>query len=95
MPNGVSFSTTLNPAEISEFSLGFISVHEKGAQFTSHLPDPKTEEKILDACSALSGESTHFEEFVTVKGRDYSLRHLSLKAATDQVAIKKVGRKNS
>lgn len=95
MPTGVSFSTPLNPAEIPEFSLGFITVQEKGAQLTLHLLDPKPGEKILDDRSLPSGKSTHFEEFVKIEGRDYSLRHLSLKAATDRVAIEKVGRNNS
>ena len=94
MLNGVSFSTTINSAEISEFSLGFISVQEKGAQLTSHLLDPKQEKKILEACSALSGESTHFEEFVKIEG-DYSLRHLSLKGTTNRIIVKKVRSNNS
>lgn len=63
-PAGISFLTSLNPTEIPEFNSGLFTLQDEGAQLISYLLDPRPGERILDACSAPGGKSTHIAELI-------------------------------
>ena len=48
--------------ELPKYQDGFFSVQDKGSQLAATFLDPKNNEKILDACSAPGGKTTHILE---------------------------------
>lgn len=67
-PTGISFLTGINPVEIPGFESGLFTVQDEGAQIISLLLNPRPGERILDACSAPGGKSTHIAELMENRG---------------------------
>jgi 16S rRNA (cytosine967-C5)-methyltransferase len=67
-PDGVTLLSRLDPASIPEYNLGLFTVQDEAAQLISYLLDPKPGERILDACSAPGGKTTHIAEIMGNEG---------------------------
>ncbi len=85
-PTGITLLTNLNPAAVPEFDSGLFTVQDEGAQLISYLLDPKPGEKILDACSAPGGKSTHIAELMQNRGEVIAcdINHSRLKLVESQ-----------
>jgi 16S rRNA (cytosine967-C5)-methyltransferase len=85
-PTGVTLLTNHDPAAIPEFDSGLFTVQDEGAQLISYLLDPKPGEKILDACSAPGGKSTHIAELMQNQGEVIAcdINHSRLKLVDSQ-----------
>lgn len=55
------------------FQEGWISIQDEGSMLVSHVLDPKPGERILDACAAPGGKSTHMAERMSNKGEIKSI----------------------
>ncbi len=61
---GLRILSKLDPASIPEFHLGHFTVQDEAAQLVSCLLDPKPGERVLDACCAPGGKTTHMAELM-------------------------------
>ncbi|NIP32012.1 MAG: 16S rRNA (cytosine(967)-C(5))-methyltransferase RsmB [Candidatus Dadabacteria bacterium] len=81
-PSGVILIDRANPAFLPYFKDGYFSVQDEAAQLITHLLCPRPDEKILDACSAPGGKSTHIAELMNNEGEivscDYNESRLNL-----------------
>lgn len=62
IPYCICLAETQNISELPFFAEGYFSVQDASAQFAAHILQPKPSEKILDACAAPGGKSTHLLE---------------------------------
>ncbi|MGH7808471.1 MAG: 16S rRNA (cytosine(967)-C(5))-methyltransferase RsmB [Thermodesulfobacteriota bacterium] len=66
--DGITILSRFDPASIPEFDLGLFTVQDEAAQLVSYLLDPKPGDRILDACSAPGGKTTHLAELMWNEG---------------------------
>jgi 16S rRNA (cytosine967-C5)-methyltransferase len=71
--DGITILSKCDPASIPEFDLGLFTVQDEAAQLVSFLLDPKPGDRILDACSAPGGKTTHIAELIRNKGEVVAL----------------------
>lgn len=62
VPYCICLAETQNISELPFFAAGCFSVQDASAQLAAHILQPKPSEKILDACAAPGGKSTHLLE---------------------------------
>jgi 16S rRNA (cytosine967-C5)-methyltransferase len=62
----VSYKTPL--PRLNSFTKGLYYVQNKGSSLVSHVLDPKTNEKVIDACAAPGGKTTHIAMLQKDKG---------------------------
>jgi 16S rRNA (cytosine967-C5)-methyltransferase len=65
-----------NPPPISElpfFKEGFYILQDEASQLVTSILDPKPEERILDACAAPGGKTTHMAQKMENRGEIYAL----------------------
>lgn len=61
-PNCISLNQPQNIITLPLFAEGFFSVQDQSAQLAAHILEPMHGDKILDACAAPGGKSTHLLE---------------------------------
>ncbi|MBI2488044.1 MAG: 16S rRNA (cytosine(967)-C(5))-methyltransferase RsmB [Deltaproteobacteria bacterium] len=71
--DGITILSKFDPASIPEFDLGLFTVQDEAAQLVSYLLYPKPGDRILDACSAPGGKTTHIAELMQNKGEVVAL----------------------
>ncbi len=54
--------------ELAEFKKGWFQVQDEAAQFVSLLLNPKSGEKVLDACAGLGGKTSHIAQLMQNSG---------------------------
>lgn len=59
----------MDVSELPGFEAGLVSVQDAAAQLAGHLLDPRPGERILDACAAPGGKTSHLLELTPVLGR--------------------------
>ena len=62
IPYCIRLNEAQSITELPFFTEGFFSVQDASAQLAAHILQPKPQEKILDACAAPGGKSTHLLE---------------------------------
>jgi 16S rRNA (cytosine967-C5)-methyltransferase len=66
-PDGIILGGFRHFAELSSIA-GFISVQDEASQLITYLLDPRAGEKVLDACAAPGGKTTHIAQRMDDKG---------------------------
>lgn len=66
--SGINFINRVDPISLRFYKEGLYSVQDEAAQLISIVLNPKPGEKVLDACSAPGGKSTHLAELMNNKG---------------------------
>jgi 16S rRNA (cytosine967-C5)-methyltransferase len=66
--NGLILKGVSNISENPAFREGLFYVQDEAAQMISQILDPKTDERILDACAAPGGKATDIAELIGNKG---------------------------
>jgi 16S rRNA (cytosine967-C5)-methyltransferase len=81
-PEGVLIDPPVPLSRIPRFREGWFQVQDESSQLVGHIMDPKPGERILDACAAPGGKTTHLAQLMGNRGRiyaaDISTRRLSL-----------------
>lgn len=67
-PTGVNVLTRADPASLPGFKSGLFTVQDEAAQLVSYLLSPKPGDKVLDACCAPGGKTTHIAELMSNNG---------------------------
>lgn len=67
-PNFLYLKNVKNIASLDLFQKGFFTVQDEGAGEIGYVLNPKPGEKILDACSAPGGKTTHLAELMNNEG---------------------------
>lgn len=71
-PEGIKLAGTLPMDEIAGL-IGEAYVQDEGAQMISHLLNPSSGERVLDACSAPGGKATHLAQLMGDRGEVLAL----------------------
>lgn len=71
--NGLILKGVSNISENPAFKEGLFYVQDEAAQLVSQILDPKAGEKVLDACAAPGGKTTHIVELMEDKGEIIAL----------------------
>lgn len=71
--NGLILKGASNISENPAFKEGLFYVQDEAAQLISQMLDPKAGEKVLDACAAPGGKTTHIVELMEDKGEIIAL----------------------
>lgn len=66
-PEGVTLKRLRSHTELA-FAHGLFAVQDEASQLVSHLLDPKPNEKVLDACAAPGGKTTHLAQLMQDSG---------------------------
>ncbi|NIS63406.1 MAG: 16S rRNA (cytosine(967)-C(5))-methyltransferase RsmB, partial [Proteobacteria bacterium] len=81
-PEGILVDPPVPLSRIPRFREGWFQVQDESSQLVGHIVDPKPGERILDACAAPGGKTTHLAQLMGNRGRiyaaDISTRRLSL-----------------
>jgi 16S rRNA (cytosine967-C5)-methyltransferase len=80
-PEGVLIDPPVPLSRIPRFREGWFQVQDESSQLVGHIMDPKPGERVLDACAAPGGKTTHLAQLMGNRGRiyaaDISTRRLS------------------
>lgn len=68
MPDFLFLKNVKNIANLDLFQNGFFTIQDEGAGQIGYILNPKPGEKVLDACSAPGGKTTHLAEIMENKG---------------------------
>lgn len=68
-PQGIVVRSQVPIEGLSGYQEGFFQVQGESSQLITYLLDPHPGEKILDACAAPGGKTTHIAEFMNDKGQ--------------------------
>jgi 16S rRNA (cytosine967-C5)-methyltransferase len=81
-PEGVLIDPPVPLSRVPRFREGWFQVQDESSQLVGHIMDPKPGERVLDACAAPGGKTTHLAQLMGNRGRiyaaDISTRRLSL-----------------
>jgi 16S rRNA (cytosine967-C5)-methyltransferase len=66
-PHGIKLKETHPIAELAEF-LGRVYIQDEAAQLVSQMLEPSPGERVLDACAAPGGKTTHIAELMQDRG---------------------------
>ncbi len=66
-PDGIALKQTRSHTEL-DFVRGLFAVQDEASQLISYLLDPKPHEKVLDACAAPGGKTTHLAQLMRDTG---------------------------
>jgi 16S rRNA (cytosine967-C5)-methyltransferase len=81
-PEGIFIDPPVPVSRIPRFQEGWFQVQDESSQLVGHIVDPKAGERVLDACAAPGGKTTHLAQLMGNRGRiyaaDISARRLSL-----------------
>jgi len=81
-PEGILIDPPVPLSRIPRFREGWFQVQDESSQLVGHIMDPKPGERVLDACAAPGGKTTHLAQLMGNRGRiyaaDISTRRLSL-----------------
>jgi 16S rRNA (cytosine967-C5)-methyltransferase len=94
-PQGIKVKGASAPDLLPGFREGLFQVQGEASQLIGYLVDPKRGERVLDACAAPGGKSTHLAELMEDRGEivatDISARGLEkLKQSMQRLALKSV-----
>lgn len=67
-PVGIKVRGIISIEGLSSFKRGWFQVQDEAAQLISYLLAPKKGERILDACAAPGGKTTHIAQFIENEG---------------------------
>ncbi|MGH7884470.1 MAG: 16S rRNA (cytosine(967)-C(5))-methyltransferase RsmB [Thermodesulfobacteriota bacterium] len=70
---GINVLKRIDPISLRFYKEGFFSVQDEASQMISFLLRPEPGEKVLDACAAPGGKSTHLAEIMKNQGEIISL----------------------
>jgi 16S rRNA (cytosine967-C5)-methyltransferase len=68
-PQGIVVHSQVPIERLSGFEEGFFQIQSEASQLISYLLDPHPGEKILDACAAPGGKTTHIAELMNDQGQ--------------------------
>jgi 16S rRNA (cytosine967-C5)-methyltransferase len=68
-PQGIVVHSQVPIERLSGYHEGFFQVQGEASQLVTYLLDPRPGEKILDACAAPGGKTTHIAELMNDKGQ--------------------------
>lgn len=81
-PEGILIDPPVPLSRIPRFREGWFQVQDESSQLVGHIVDAKPGERVLDACAAPGGKTTHLAQLMGNRGRiyaaDISARRLSL-----------------
>ncbi len=81
-PEGILIDPPVPLSRIPRFREGWFQVQDESSQLVGHITDPKPGERVLDACAAPGGKTTHLAQLMENRGKiyaaDISARRLSL-----------------
>jgi len=81
-PEGILIDPPVPLSRVPRFRDGWFQVQDESSQLVGHIVDPKPGERVLDACAAPGGKTTHLAQLMANRGRvyaaDISPRRLSL-----------------
>ncbi|UCD72251.1 MAG: 16S rRNA (cytosine(967)-C(5))-methyltransferase RsmB [Syntrophobacterales bacterium] len=81
-PEGILIDPPVPLSRIPRFREGWFQVQDESSQLIGHIVDPQPGERVLDACAAPGGKTTHLAQLMGNRGRiyaaDISVRRLSL-----------------
>lgn len=81
-PEGILIDPPVPLSRVPRFQEGWFQVQDEASQLVGHIVDPRPGERILDACAAPGGKTTHLAQLMNNRGRiyavDISSRRLSL-----------------
>ena len=72
-PEGLILQGSLSPFEEPLFQEGFYFVQDEASQIVSHLVSPRPGERVLDACAAPGGKTTHLAQLMNDQGKIIAL----------------------
>lgn len=68
-PQGIHLKATLPADQIPGFQEGLFQIQGEASQLIGYLIDPKPGERLLDACAAPGGKTTHLAELMEDRGK--------------------------
>ncbi len=71
-PEGVLIDPPVPLSRIPRFREGWFQVQDESSQLVGHIMDPKPGERVLDACAAPGGKTTHLAQLMGNRGRIYA-----------------------
>ncbi len=81
-PEGILIIPPVPVSRIPRFREGWFQVQDESSQLVGHIVDPRPGERLLDACAAPGGKTTHLAQLMGNRGEihaaDISARRLSL-----------------
>jgi 16S rRNA (cytosine967-C5)-methyltransferase len=81
-PEGILIDPPVPLSKIPRFRDGWFQVQDESSQLVGHIVDPNPGERVLDACAAPGGKTTHLAQLMANRGNvyaaDISARRLSL-----------------
>lgn len=81
-PEGILIDPPVPVSRIPHFREGWFQVQDESSQLVGHIVDPRPGERLLDACAAPGGKTTHLAQLMENRGEiqaaDISARRLSL-----------------
>jgi len=72
-PEGLIFPESLSLADEPLFQEGLYMIQDEASQIISHLLNPQPGERVLDACAAPGGKSTHLAQLMEDRGEIVAL----------------------
>ncbi len=76
---------------LSSFEKGLFQVQDEASQLVTHIIAPKPEERVLDACSAPGGKTTHIAQLMENRGEIFAIDINSSRLALIEENCKRLG----
>lgn len=68
VPEGIIIKKGPPIGSLAAFKSGYFTVQDESSMLVSHVLDPQSGKKVLDACSGPGGKATHLAQFMNNKG---------------------------
>lgn len=90
-PEGIQVRGSHDITTLSSFRKGLFQVQDEASQLVAHIIDPRPGERVLDACSAPGGKTTHMSQLMENRGEIFAMDNNSSRLALLEENCKRLG----